>query len=801
MSRFFLLAALFAALCGAGRAQFGNFGDKPVEITADGDTRFENGTAVADNNVQIHYNGISIYADHAEYNPDTRDVLLVGNVRIYSGTDLFNGQRVLYNLETKKTRALEFNGGHSPLKFGSLEATGFGTRQFTLRDSDITTSDSSMPDWHIQAKTIRIYTNDRVVLLNSTLYVGQIPIMWLPYAYSSLTRNGFQLTPGYYSTWGAYILTDYTFPLGSGDNFLASIRNDYRSLHGYALGFDANLKFGKDNQDVGKFTAYYANDTDPSAFKDPLPAPTNQSQSRYRVGYQQKLYLADDTYATFDMTKLSDQNFMQDFYPAENLYNPQPDNNVALTKLDDVYALSLVTRWQMNGFQETTQRKPEAAFDFKQEPLFGLPVFYDGTTSLGQLNRSFSSSTNPTVTNSHGLGYGATRFDTLHQLSAPMTLFGWLSTIPTVGVRGTFYSGGGYFSTNGDLSGINPFPVSTITNNSSATNALVNTGSVFRPIFNAGLENSFKISRSFDSIQSSWLGLDGLRHVFEPYSDLSYVYAGGPNVNQVLQFDRFNPNSPAQQTRSGLQPSSTQLQPLDFPEFAAIDSIDTWAIWRVGFRNRLQTRRDGETYDWLYLDTFTDVNGINPYINGPISNLNNRLTFAPVSWFNLRIGSQVPMDSEGFTEFNMDFNVMPCRNLSIGFGSRYLNNYTGTTAFMTGTTNSLNQSANQYPLNVYWKVNDHWSLSADEIYNVQEGQANSLIYQRYMINRDLSSWIMSLGVQVNNTSASSTQSGQTYYGALINFTLKDLPQVTLPLAFSPSTQAGSTSSSPLSPSR
>ena len=94
---------------GVARAQFGNFSDKPVEITADGDTRFENGAAIADNNVQIRYGGIAIYADHAEYNPDTRDVLLVGNVRIYSGENLFNGQRAFYNLETKQVRALEFD--------------------------------------------------------------------------------------------------------------------------------------------------------------------------------------------------------------------------------------------------------------------------------------------------------------------------------------------------------------------------------------------------------------------------------------------------------------------------------------------------------------------------------------------------------------------------------------------------------------------------------------------------------------------------------------------------------------------
>lgn len=783
MRRVFLLPVLLFCLAGSLRAQFGNFGDKPVEITADGDTRFENGVAVADNNVQIHYNGTAIYADHAEYNPDTRDVLLVGNVRIYSGESLFNGQRAFYNLETKQMRALEFDGSHNPLKFSSLSAKGFGTREFRLRDSDITTSDSSMPDWHIHAHTIRLYPNDRVVLLNTTLYVGKIPVIWLPYAYSSLNHNGINFSPGYDSTWGGYLLSSYTFPVGTGDNFLATIHSDIRSLHGYAIGFDAALKFGKNDRNVGKFISYYANDTNPSAFKDQLPEPVNHS--RYRIGYQQKLFLTDDIYATFDITKLSDDDFMQDFYPTENFYNPQPDNNITLTKLDDIYALSLVTRWQMNQFQETTERKPEAAIDFKQEPLFGLPVYYDGTTSLGQLNRSFSTNAPNGSSNApSNIDYGAARFDTLHQLSAPMTLFGWLSTVPTLGIRGTFYNqGGDYQNTNGEIL---TYPYS-----ATSTNSLHSTGNVFRPIFNASLENSFKMSRAFEDIQIRWLGLDGVRHVFQPYSNLSYVYAGGPNVNQVLQFDRLLPNNPNSTTKSGYQPSSTQVEPLNFPQFAAIDAIDTWAIWRLGVRNRLQTRRDGATYDWYYLDTFVDVNGINPYINGPISNLNNRLTFSPVSWFSFQMGSQTPIVSQGFSEFNTDFNVMPVRNVNLGVGTRYLNNYNGTS------------NNNQYPFSVFWRVNDHWSLSAQEIYNTSgtsgvngASSGNSLIYQRYLIHRDLSSWIVSFGAEVRSNQASSSQSAQNQYGALLTFTLKDLPQVTLPLAFGGLSQGGS---SPLSP--
>jgi hypothetical protein len=254
----------------------------------------------------------------------------------------------------------------------------------------------------------------------------------------------------------------------------------------------------------------------------------------------------------------------------------------------------------------------------------------------------------------------------------------------------------------------------------------------------------------------------------------------------VLQFDRLLPNSPNQTTRSGYQPSSTQLEPLDFPQFGAIDSIDTWAIWRMGTRNRLQTRRDGDTYDWFFLDTFIDVNGINPYQNGPLSNLNNRMTFAPVSWCNFLVGSQVPIGTDGFTELNTDFVVMPVRNFSFNFGTRYINNYGGAA------------SDNQYPFGAFWKVNDHWSMSAQEIYNTPGNSssayssASSLIYQRYMIHRDLSSWIVSFGAEVRSNQGTSTQAGQNQYGALITFTLKDLPQVTLPLAFSGAQQAGST---------
>ena len=67
---------------------------------------------------------------------------------------------------------------------------------------------------------------------------------------------------------------------------------------------------------------------------------------------------------------------------------------------------------------------------------------------------------------------------------------------------------------------------------------------------NFGLEVSTKLSRAYERIQSQWLGLDGLRHVIQPYANYSLVGNFGPAPDEILQFDRVVP--------------STQLLPVDF---------------------------------------------------------------------------------------------------------------------------------------------------------------------------------------------------------------------------------------------
>ena len=156
---------------------------------------------------------------------------------------------------------------------------------------------------------------------------------------------------------------------------------------------------------------------------------------------------------------LSDQYFLQDFYPNIFAVDPQPDTYTEVVKSGEAYTLSVMARPQVNNFLETAERLPELSWEVARTPLFNGPIFYEATTSAAYLHRIFAAQTgNESVDLQSGAlnpNYEFFRLDSFHQLSFPHTYFGWLSLVPSIGVRGTYYSTTGNF-TESDVS--NPLP-------------------------------------------------------------------------------------------------------------------------------------------------------------------------------------------------------------------------------------------------------------------------------------------------------------------------------------------------------
>lgn len=759
MRKLFIILSLAAFSFAKAPAQFTSFGNFPVDLEHQ-EIRFAGGVAIAEHNVIIRYRDTTIFCDYAEYNEDTRDVLVRGNVRIYRDGHTFVGDRAVYNLETKQLRAANFRGDAFPFHFSAESLTTFGPSEYSLRDATLTTSDSAQPDYFLRAKNVRIYSKDHMVFSNVALYIGKTPVFWWPYLYQSLDqKSSFTLAPGYRSKWGAFLLYAQSFPIT--DEITGRLKLDYYSNRGPAAGLEAEYKSKGGKDSWAKLRTYLIDDSSPSYYNlDTLQPNSTKKQRvnidsiRYRVSLQSRVYITEDLYSTINVNKLSDPNLMRDFMPGEYRLDPQPDNVVALTKLNDDFTLTGIARDQLNTFFETTERLPEFTFDMKRTALFNSPVFYEGETGYARLNHNFpEGSTFP--------DYNTNRVDSFHQFTLPMLLGKWLSIIPRVGFRGTYYSSTGSTDSaavSTPIVTLNPDGSQTQTTGTTTVHNLITGGPAVRGVFNTGLEASFKASREWNDFQSRALGLDGLRHIIQPYTDLSYVYSS-KDPNNILQFDRVL--------------KSDQLPDFTFPQFTGVDSISSWAILRTGVRNRLQTRRDDETINWLQLDTFFDVNMKKPTFpgfdvqEGSLSNLYNRLTFNPVPWMNVRLDTQVPLTSSGFWEANTSTNFLVSKDLQLSVGHRYLS---GNPFF---TNSSL------VTFEGYYKINENWGVSATEEYEFKD---HVLQWQTYQIHRDLSSWIASFGLSVRDNNPNATE-----YALLLTFTLKAFPIINLPLNFDPST--------------
>ena len=733
---------LFLAVGIAGAAQNSASQHEPVEITSTGETTYENGVATARDNVAIHIGDTDIYGDYAQYNSRTHEVSVEGHVRIYRDVTMYVAERGVYNIETKQIRTSNVRTEYHPYFLSGNNVTETSGNVYRVENATFTTDDSARPDFHLRARTVRVYENDHVVFQNVTFYVGRVPLFWWPYMYQSLNDAfSFSIAPADLSSWGPSVLTQVTFPIT--DDIKGRLRLDYRGRRGPAVGFDSDIDYGKDKASNLKLKTYYADDQNP----DINPTALRRSDvptDRYRLSLQDTTFFGHDIYGIVNVTKLSDPFIMQDFYQTEFRTDPVPDNVVAIAKTDPLYTLTAIARFQANDFFEQTERLPEVVLDIKRQPLFGTPVFYEGESGFADLHRSFA----------EGSGfesYGTTRLDTFHQLLYPNTYFGWLSVVPRAGFRATYYDktrdlGNTVFANLDD-----PLIPNFIPLDPTPTNPVIDAGSGVRTVVDTGVEASFKLSRTWDDVANRAMGLDGLLHVIQPYSNFSYVHANGINPAAVLEFDRFEP--------------STQLRPLDFPQFTSIDSIASWTVWRNGIRNRLETRRDDVTVTWLELDTFVDVNFENPYDRRDYSNFFNKLRFTPLPWASLAIESQIPVFSSGFTEVNSTISIQPVANLQLSAGHRYLND------------NPFFQHSSLFVVGGYYRVTDNWGFGFQEQY---EGTIGVFQEQRYAIYRDLTNWVASFGAVVRDNTGNKKE-----YGVLLTFSLKAFPKFGFDLNFDP----------------
>ncbi len=117
----------------------------PLQIESRTEVQRIGNLAVAKGDVVISVGDTTIYCDYAQYDQETRDVMVSGDVRILRGGKFFAGDRAIYNLESKKLTGSDFRAASGPLMAHAHGIAAAGKDAIEIAGATLTADDSPDP--------------------------------------------------------------------------------------------------------------------------------------------------------------------------------------------------------------------------------------------------------------------------------------------------------------------------------------------------------------------------------------------------------------------------------------------------------------------------------------------------------------------------------------------------------------------------------------------------------------------------------------------------------------------------------
>ena len=182
-----------------------------AEIAATGPQRREGPVYVADKNVDIHYLGMRLQADHVEYNTDTYQAIARGHVIFDYENQHLEGDEVQLNVDSGRGTFHNVRGeiriqrqpnpvllvSDNPLYFEAQTVERFGEDYYEIYHSWFTICEPKKPTWQFYAPEAKLTVGKTVAMVNANFRLFRVPLFWSPFATapagSHLRQSGFLL--------------------------------------------------------------------------------------------------------------------------------------------------------------------------------------------------------------------------------------------------------------------------------------------------------------------------------------------------------------------------------------------------------------------------------------------------------------------------------------------------------------------------------------------------------------------------------------------------------------------------------
>jgi lipopolysaccharide assembly outer membrane protein LptD (OstA) len=686
---------------------------EPVEVVALGagaDLEIDatTGQATGPNGVMVRQGTSILTARSVRVDRQSGWVDAEGDVQLQRDGHVWRSEALRYNFQTREMGGQTFRAGRTPLfAAGEGLASQATNTMFTASNAFFTTDDLADPGYRVRARRIAVVPGRYVEADGATFYLGSTPVMYFPRYRRSLERhpNNFVLLPGYRSLYGAFLLGEFNWQ--ASDQLDGTLHLDYRQRRGLGGGPDMHWQLGRFGE--GRFGLYFTRDDDPEAGTPPNMIPPGDD--RHRLSFSHRAMLTTNLTAKVVVREQGDASVVRDFFEGEYRRNTQPASFLEVEQLWSNFSLDAIAQYQVNDFYQTVERLPDVRISGVRQQLGVSPFYYESESSLGYLRyRNVAG---------QGMDYAAWRGDSFQQMLLPNTLFGWLQFTPRVGGRYTHY---GETEGNG----------TTLSEQD-------------RWVFNTGAEVSFKASRLWPGAHNKLLQVDGLRHILEP--SVNYVFVPEPDrrPQDLPQFD--------------YELHTLRLLPIDYPDYNAIDSIDSQNVVRLSLRNKVQTRREDDVRNLVNWSLYTDWRLRPRQGQGTFADFFSDLDLSPRSW--IYFSSLVRYDGVGghLRETDHRVTLLPGETVSWAVGHRYLRDDPG---FGADYGNNLIFST------LYYRLNENWGFRMQHHFEARDGTMEE---QEYTIYRDLRSWTTAVSFRIREP-----RDRPTDFSVGFTFSLKAFPR-------------------------
>jgi LPS-assembly protein len=445
---FFLLPGIYLAQAAA--AQEPPAKKEFAEITAGGPQRKEGDIYIADKDVDVHYRGMRLQADHVEYNSDTYEAMAKGHVVYDYQNEHMEADEAHLNVDTNKGTFQDVRGTirlerqpnplllltENPLYFEAKQVDRLSEDVYLVHHGWFTVCDPRSPTWQFYAPEAKVTLEKSVALVNANYRMFRVPLFWVPYATAPagdhMRQSGFMLPIlGNSNTKGFTV----------GDAFYWAPK----TWVDLTLGFEYFSKRGPGQRVTFRARPYENTSIQYKYYgveDRGIPGPTPGTVTK-QGGYEQQLEV-DSLWKhgwrfVTDLNQLSSLTFQLAFAGTyTEAINSEIRSAIFLTNNFNGYSFN-VSSLNDKSFLELTppnsvvlRSAPQVGFSsVEQAPWRNLPVYFSFSTFAGAVHREDEFITTPNF---------VARTEFAPKVTIPFHFGDWLGVTTSATFRTTYYS-------------------------------------------------------------------------------------------------------------------------------------------------------------------------------------------------------------------------------------------------------------------------------------------------------------------------------------------------------------------------